>query len=190
MGVSSQVLTAKGGSVKQDPPPITDPERVTGLKSVTASSGPFSPIEKQKTEPTTAQPKNLVSQSPPSMDPVSLLQDELKEVQSTNEELDESPKQKKRTAYLPKSASHQKPSTFAMRRVSSLSAGGDAESLSDVSSDWGPGFENLSPVQQQILEDLRSSTARKELDAKRDEMRKKYQRCMRLMNTNMLSKWN
>ena len=128
--------------------------------------------------------------SPPSVDPSNLLHVELKETNSSKEDMDRSPKQKKTKAYQPKSTSQKKSSTFNMRRVSSLSAGHDNESFSDVSSDWGPGFENLSIVQKQILEELRSSACRRELDAKREEERKKLQQSMKLMNANMISKWN
>ena len=60
---------------------------------------------------------------------------------------------------------------------------------SDRSSQWGAGFEDLPPAHKQMLRDLRSDSNREEFAKRKEDDKRKYQKYIKLMNNNMLSKW-
>lgn len=64
------------------------------------------------------------------------------------------------------------------------------DSASDISDDWGPGYNDLNEAQKQILDDLKTKTSAKDLVAKKEEYRKKFNHSLKLINDNMLAKWN
>ena len=64
------------------------------------------------------------------------------------------------------------------------------DSASDVSSDWGPGYDDLTDAQKKILEGLKSQASAKDIELKKEQDRKFYNQSIKLMNNKILTKWN
>jgi len=64
------------------------------------------------------------------------------------------------------------------------------DSDSNVSSDWGPGFEDLPLAQQQIIKELRIASNVKEFTSLKEQSKKQASKATKLMNANMISRWN
>ena len=66
---------------------------------------------------------------------------------------------------------------------------GSSDTDTDISSDWGPGFENLNLVQKQMLNDLNSKSNRLLHQQRKEEVQKKFNSSKKFMTENMLKKW-
>ena len=61
---------------------------------------------------------------------------------------------------------------------------------SEDSDDWGPGFEDLDEGQKKMLKEIQTPSGRLEYMKALEDKQKDHKKAVKLMNTNMLQKWN